>query len=178
MDKTEVLFRIIERYDHYIENANNKANYALTFAISLSVAIAALLGYSEIFKFEINKGYLNIMKILTILTYIANSIFALIIFLGIHKIIFPNTSAPEGIKKSNIFFGDVASLGHDNYAASVEDMTTESLQLDLSIQVRIMAGIIDEKFKIQKTVMNIISRQYIVTALITSILCGIIKSIS
>lgn len=178
MDKTEALFRIIERYDHYIESANNKANYALTFSISLSVAIAALLGYSEIFKFELDKGYLNILKILTIVLYTANSICALIIFLGIHNIIFPNTYVPEGIKKSKIFFGDVASLDHDNYATSIKDMTTESLQLDLSIQINIMARIVDEKFKLQKKVMNIISRQYIITALITSVFCGIIKSAS
>lgn len=103
MDKIDSLLRVIERYDHYIEIANNKANYLLAFVISLSVAIAALLGYSDILKFAIDTPFVNILKSLAILMYVANLFFVMQILLGVHRIIFPNTSSPSTPTKSIIF---------------------------------------------------------------------------
>ncbi|WP_262139335.1 hypothetical protein [Pseudomonas sp. Marseille-Q5117] len=178
MDKIDSLLRVIERYDHYIEIANNKANYLLAFVISLSVAIAALLGYSDILKFAIDTPFVNILKSLAILMYVANLFFVMQILLGVHRIIFPNTSSPSTPTKSIIFFGDVASLSHIEYADSVKRMTCEGFQDDLSFQANALAKIVGEKFNNQKRVMEITSRQYIFSALIISILCGIVKALS
>lgn len=177
MDKIDSLLRVIERYDHYIEIANNKANYLLAFVISLSVAIAALLGYSDILKFAIDTPFVNILKSLAILMYVANLFFVMQILLGVHRIIFPNTSSPQP-NQVNYFFGDVASLSHIEYADSVKRMTCEGFQDDLSFQANALAKIVGEKFNNQKRVMEITSRQYIFSALIISILCGIVKALS
>lgn len=178
MDKVDSLFRVIERYDHYIEIANNKANYVLAFVISLSVAIAALLGYADILKFNIDAPLVNIIKSLAVFIYVVSLFFVMQILLGVHRIIFPNTSSPSAPTKSIVFFGDVASLSHTDYADSVKGMTCEGLQEDLSFQANALARIVEEKFKNQKHVMEIISRQYIISMLIISILCGIIKALS
>lgn len=178
MDKIDILFRVIERYDHYIEIANNKANYLLAFVISVSVAIAALVGYSDILKFEISSPFSSILKTIVILISVLNVFFVMQILLGIHRIIFPNTSSPITHMKSKIFFGDVASLSHLEYAESVKTATCENFQEDLSFQANALANIVGEKFKNQKSVMQIASRQYIFSSLIISILCGIIKALS
>lgn len=75
-DKNDALFKIISRYDHYIEIANNKANYILASVISVNIALAALLGYAEILKFNISSPYTNIIKALGILSYLAFIIFS------------------------------------------------------------------------------------------------------
>ncbi len=178
MDRIDVLFRIIERYDNYIEVANNKANYVLAFVVSLSVAVTALLGYSEVLQFKLDSAFLNILKVLSLLAFLVNLFYLMRILFGIHNIIFPNTSSPKHLEKSKIFFGDVASLDHESYAASVINMSSEDFELDLSFQVSALAKIVDEKFKFQKDVMAIVSRQYIGSALVMSVLCGIVKSMS
>lgn len=178
MDKIESLLRVIERYDHYIEVANSKANYLLAFVMSLSVAIAALFGYADMLKFSIDTLPLNIIKVVVIVLCVLNLIFVLRILLGIHKVIFPDTSSPSTLSKSVVFFGDVASVGHIEYAASVSNLTEAKFQEDLSFQANVLAKIVDEKFKNQKKVMELASEQYIWSALGISVLCGVVKAIS
>lgn len=178
MDKVDSLLRVIDRYDHYIEVANNKANYLLAFVISVSVGIAALLGYSDILKFDLSAPVANILKVICIFVYAVNLLFVMQILLGVHRIIFPNTSSPSTSVKSNIFFGDVASLSHIEYAESVKKMSCDSFQEDLSFQANALAKIVEEKFKHQKHAMKIASQQYILSSLFISILCGIVKALS
>lgn len=178
MDNIGNLFKIIERYDHYINIANNKANYLLAFIVSLSVAVAALIGYSETLRFSFETPITNILKTLAILTYVVNLFFSIQIIHGIHKIIFPNTSSPITATKSNIFFGDVASRSHVEYSNSIKRVTPEELQEDLSYQANALAKIVGEKFRHQKRVMDITAKQYIASTIIICFLCGIIKAIS
>lgn len=178
MEKTESLFKIISRYDHYIEIANNKANYILASIISLNVAIAALLGYADILKFQMETPISDILKVLSIFAYFCFLFFTLQILIGVHKVIFPNTSSPQTPKSSNIFFGAVASRTHTEYADSIKKLEAEEFQEDLAFQANALAKIVDEKFKHQKSVMEIASNQFIISALAISILCGIIKALS
>lgn len=178
MDKVDSLLKIIDRYDHYIEVANNKANYLLAFVISVSVGMAALLGYSDTLKFDLSTPIANILKVICIFIYAINLLFAMQILLGVHKIILPNTSSPSTSVKSNIFFGDVASLSHIEYADSLKRMSPDSFQEDLSFQANALAKIVNEKFKHQKQAMKIASQQYILSSLFISILCGIVKALS
>ena len=57
-----------------------------------------------------------------------------------------------------IFFGDVASShnGLDGYKKKVQEATAEKLLEDLSSQTFIVAGIINEKFRILKIAVTII----------------------
>ncbi|MEG9622004.1 hypothetical protein [Pseudomonas guariconensis] len=177
-DKNDALFKIISRYDHYIEIANNKANYILASVISVNIALAALLGYAEILKFNISSPYTNIIKALGILSYLAFIIFSGVILLGVHKIIFPNTSSPSTSKPSDVFFGDVAKRDHEQYALDIKSLTTSDFTQDLSFQANALAKIVEDKFKNQKAVMQLTSRQFIASAFATSVLCAIIKALS
>jgi hypothetical protein len=178
MNKIENLFEIIGRYDHYIEIANAKANYILAFAISLSIAISAMAGYADILKLTSSRSILDLLKYLAIASYAINVIFLLQILFGVHKVIFPNTRSPSTLKKSHIFFGDVASLNHIEYATSFNNLDEASFIEDLSFQVNALAKIAQDKFDHQKRVMRVTSQQYILSALTVSILCGIIKALS
>jgi len=178
MDKIDSILKIIDRYDHYIEVANNKANYLLAFVISVSVGIAALLGYSDILKFDLNSPITNILKVICILVYIINLLLVMQILLDVHKIIFPNTSSPSTSVKSNVYFGDVASLNHTEYAESMKKISCDSFLEDLSFQANALAKIVEEKFKYQKHAMKIASQQYILSSLFVSVLCGIVKALS
>lgn len=178
MDRIDSLFKIIDRYDLYIEAANNKANYLLAFVVSVSVAIAALLGYSDMLSFNISYPITNILKAVCLVVCLINLFFVMQILFDIHRIIFPNTSSPSAPVKSNVFFGDVASLSHIEYADSMKAVSSDTFQEDLSFQANALAKIVDEKFKNQKRAMKIASQQYILTTLIISILCGVVKALS
>lgn len=178
LEKIETLFKIISRYDHYIEIANNKANYVLASVISVNIALAALLGYVDILKFSIATPYTNILKVLGAISYFSFIVSSGAILLGVHKVIFPNTSSPNTSKLSNIFFGDVAKRDHEKYATDIKGLNEEELTQDLSFQANALAKIVEEKFKHQKTVMLLTSRHFIASALITSVLCATIKALS
>lgn len=178
MDKIDSIFRIIDRYDHYIELANNKANFILASTISINLAIAALIGYADILKFEINSPSTNILKIIVIICYAIFLIFNLLVLFGVHKVILPNTNTPKTEKPSNIFFGDVASRDHLEYADAVKGLNSCGLLEDLSFQANTLAVILNEKFKHQKRIMEITLKQVAPLAFVISSLCGIIKAFS
>ncbi|MCS3419639.1 hypothetical protein M2399_004666 [Pseudomonas sp. BIGb0450] len=178
MDKIDGLFRIIGRYDHYIELANNKANYVLASIITVNVAMAALLGYSEVLKFEVGFPFVGIFKVLSLICYFAFLFFSGVAIKGVNSIIFPNTSSPVGVDPSNVFFGDVGGRSHVEYAHAFKEMSCDKFIEDLSFQANALAKIVSEKFNHQKDVMNTTVRQVVPFALATSSLCGLIKSLS
>jgi hypothetical protein len=178
LDKVDSLFRIIERYDHYIELANNKANYVLASIVTINIAMAALLGYSDVFRFEVASPLLGIFKILSLVCYCLFLFFSLVALKGVNKIIFPNTNSPDSGELSNIYFGDVSSRTYIEYAEVVETLMYDVFLKDLAFQVNTLAAILNEKFIQQKNVMEVTVKQVIPSVLVTSVLCGLIKSFS
>lgn len=178
LDKVDSLFRIVDRYDHYIELANNKANYVLASIVTINIAIAALLGYSDVLKFEVNHAWLGIIKVVTLICYVVFLFFSVHAIRGINKIIFPNTNSPVTAQLSNIYFGDVGGRSHTEYAKAFKDLSYDLFLEDLSFQVNALAIIVSEKFTQQKNVMHITMLQVIPFALVTSVLCGLAKAFS
>lgn len=178
LDKVDNLFRIIDRYDHYIELANNKANYVLASIVTINIAMAALLGYSDVLKFEVGHPLLGILKILSLVCYFVFLFFSLIALKGINKIILPNTNSPATAELSNVYFGDVSSRSHVEYAEVIKVLSYDVFLEDLAFQVNALAAIVNEKFIQQKNVMEVTMRQVMPFVLVTSSLCGLIKALS
>lgn len=178
LDKVDSLFRIIDRYDHYIELANNKANYVLASVVTLNIAIAALLGYSDVLKFEIAYPLLGVIKVVSLICYAVFLFFSVHAIRGVNKIISPNTNSPVTAKLSNVYFGDVGVRSHTEYAEEFKGLSYDLFVEDLSFQVNALATIVSEKFEQQKNVMHVTMLQVIPFALATSALCGLAKAFS
>ena len=56
----DILLLNISRFDHYIELANNKANWLLTSLFTLLLGVFALIGYSDIIKNITNGNHIII----------------------------------------------------------------------------------------------------------------------
>ncbi|KFE51170.1 hypothetical protein IV02_13225 [Pseudomonas syringae] len=172
------MFRIVNRYDHYIELANNKANFLLAFLVSINLAVAALLGYIDIFKFELVSPCVNIFKVLVLLVYLFFIGAGCRVLFFLYRVILPNTSSPSSTTPSSIFFGDVASLTPDNYAGVIDKLSEGEFVRDLSFQANVMAGIVSDKFASQKILMRVTLLWLVPSAFLVAVGCVFLKAVS
>lgn len=161
MDKIDFYFKVLARYDLYVQLANTKASNQITFLSSILVAITALVGWGVSF---------NNMNILGIIIIVLYGIFLYCCgewYVHCMNIIQPNRKRSTNDSDveideddlSTIFYSDVAKF-NDIHRIKTKILTKDDQSHldDLINQVYIMANVTEKKFndyeKIQPWLMS------------------------
>lgn len=148
MDKVDFYFRVLARYDLYVQLANTKASNHITLLASILASVSALVGWG--LKFDKPSFYMAII------------IFLYIIFLykcyewysSCMKVIQPNRKRNDGNTKhksedelSSIFYSDVSKFNSiENFKEEVINRDEITHLEDLIQQVSIMAKVTEKKY--------------------------------
>ena len=172
-DKIENTFKILERFDHYIEIANSKATTQISFLITLIVGITALLGYCEVLN--LNKAKILASIILVLFTIlVALNFFA---FYQLSKVILPDTRNLANTS-SLIFYGDISQHPYStNYVTLLKSISEEDFLADLGSQTHTLAIITNAKFSKLISATQIILYGIAPISIVIVILTAILKAL-
>lgn len=149
--KASFLFDVIKRYDHYIGTTNYKT------ALIMSFLAAVILGLT-IRMLTISTGNNpHGMAYYSIAFVVYSTVFAsIIVIFHLLRVVFPNTTNPN-TPKSLMFYGDVINCedGINGYFNKINSTQENEYLKDLSSQVFVVAGIINEKFRVLQLAINI-----------------------
>jgi len=151
-EKVLFLFDVLKRYDHYIGTTNFKVGLLLSFLATVIILLS-----TRIMSLETSHISSTIVYIFALLFYGGTIISSLLAVNSLLTVVFPNTK--NDIDSSSlIFYGDVSNTanGASGYFKKVKEATTEDLINDLATQTYIVAGIVDEKFKVLKKTVRIV----------------------
>ena len=151
MDKIEFYFKVLARYDLYVQLANTKASNQITFLSSILVAITALVGWGITFT---NMDILGCMIIVLygVFLYCCGEW-----YMHCMNVIQPNRKRSKSDSNSDvkinedelstIFYSDVAKFKDlQSIKDKVEAKDEQSHLDDLINQVYIMASVTEKKF--------------------------------
>lgn len=149
MDRYDFYFRVLERYDQYINLANTKASNHITLLGSLAVAATALVGWG--LNLDTTKKIdLNSVQVLLIISFIAYIFCSINWYLRCMAVIQPNTKGSKGTSSqltSSIFFSDVDSFKNPiDFNNLVNSRSDAEHFKDLINQIHVMAHITNQKF--------------------------------
>lgn len=156
MDKEDFYFRVLQRYDHYINLANTKASNTITLISSFAVAATGLVGWGFMGgQSDNNSIIISSDKIILILAYIAFCFFAFKAYLQCMLVIKPNvkpTIGPQNQiseeKLSTIFYGHVEKFKTTkDFKKAVDNNTPDERFEELLSQVHVLAEITADKMK-------------------------------
>lgn len=176
MDKIEFYFKVLARYDLYVQLANTKASNQITFLSSILVAITALVGWGISF---------NNMDILGCLTIVLYGIFLYCCgewYMHCMNVIQPNRKRSKidsalGVDEdelSTIFYSDVAKFKDlQSIKNKVEAKDEQSHLDDLINQVYIMASVTEKKFDDYEKI-----QPWLISAVVISIFILLLTCIS
>lgn len=153
-DKIDYLFKIIARYDTYINSTNAKAS--LIIAWNGVVIGAVLLKFDSIVKMyeSLSCGSL-IAKIFITLIGLCSVISNILVF----RVVFPflkATREKKSKRKSLIFFGSVASMGNKEYIEKFKTISEEDFLDDITEQAAVIAEGLNIKMKNMKWSIEVI----------------------
>ena len=155
-DRIDYLFRVISRFDFYINSANTKASLIIAWNGALIAAI--LLKYSEILSMFQHVGWVKVTAVALLSSLGLCSIISSILVL---RVVFPflrPTSKVTGRilhSESMLYFGSVAAMGAEDYHKEITDSSLEDLLSDLADQtVTIAQGLQGKMLIIQKSVIS------------------------
>lgn len=167
-EKVEYLFKIIGRYDTYINSTNAKAS--LVIAWNGVVIGTILLKYNDILSnYKPPDWAVVVASILLALMGICSVISIVLIFNVIFPFLKPTSRTPTGrvlIDESAVFFGSVAKLGADEYQKQISGLTSATLLADLTDQAVILAQGLNAKMQlIRKSILAIMAELLIIATL-------------
>ncbi|MDL1976412.1 MAG: DUF5706 domain-containing protein [Deltaproteobacteria bacterium] len=147
-NKIEFLWKVIARYDHYIDSTNAKAS--LIIAWNGIVIGAILLQYESILKAFSDKPCGTFVATFGLVLLGFSS---LVSNFFVFRVVTPYV--PENKKqKSLIYFNSVSSMDCQQYNTLLNESNDSSMIFDLSQQVTELAGIL--KNKMRKTKISIL----------------------
>lgn len=157
-DKIDYLFKIINRFDFYINSTNTKASLIITWNGVLIGTV--LLKYSEIVSVFQPIVWAKIIAItLLSLIGISSLISNLFVFSVIFPFLRPSSKTPTGEVlqgESMLFFGSVAAMGTESYYKQIVDSDVEEILADLADQAATIAQGLQGKMKlIRKSLITI-----------------------
>jgi hypothetical protein len=168
IDKIEYYFKVLARYDQYIQLANTKASNHITLLASMLVAITALVGWG------FDKNELGLMMALVGFLYLLFLFACYEWYSSCMKVIRPNRSRNDGntshrseSELSTIFYSDVAKFTCFQSFKNQVDSKNDSDQInDLIHQVFIMAKVTEKKFDDYENVHSKVVASVILSVLI------------
>jgi hypothetical protein len=150
MDKIEFYFKVLARYDLYVQLANTKASNLITFLSSILVAITALVGWGVSFN------NMDILDCLIIVLYMIFLFCCVEWYIHCMNVIQPNRkrskvesalAEDDEDELSTIFYSDVAKFKDlQSIKNKVNAKDGQSHLDDLINQVYIMASVTEKKF--------------------------------
>ncbi|NVM56061.1 MAG: hypothetical protein HWN66_20350 [Candidatus Helarchaeota archaeon] len=154
--KLKFYYENLKDINEWIKAADNKANFLVAF---YSVLIGSLLVQM--------KNYIEIIKNCNCsVLFILISCFLLLSFFFIGKsfwhfycVVHPRIAPRKYIKdkpKSNIFWGDIASVEFNEFKSKIQNQEINNLFSDILSQLYINSKICDEKFKNVKSAYRLI----------------------
>lgn len=166
MDKIDFYFKVLARYDQYVQLANTKASNQITFMVSILLAITALVGWGINFE-EITALTSVIVFIYLIFLFICYQLYMHCI-----AVIQPNRASVTTNNLSTIFYSDVAKFESiDAIKDRVIKKDTEDHLEDLITQVYIMAKVTEKKFDNYEKVKCWLSSAIVVSIIILFLTC-------
>ena len=178
MDKIEFYFKVLARYDLYVQLANTKASNQITFLSSILVAITALVGWGIAFT---NMDILGCMIIVLygVFLYCCGEW-----YMHCMNVIQPNRKRSKSDSNSDvkinedelstIFYSDVAKFKDlQSIKDKVEAKDEQSHLDDLINQVYIMASVTEKKFDNYQKI-----QPWLISAVVISIFILLLTCIS
>ena len=145
INKVDFLWKIISRYDHYINSTNAKAS--LVIAWNGVVIGAVLLQYEDILKtFSFKPHGQLVASIAMFLLGLSSLVSNFFVF----RVVTPYVPNGEP-QKSLIYFGSVSKMGQQKYHTLLSEADNSSILSDLSLQATDLATILEKKMKKIKT---------------------------
>lgn len=152
-EKIEFYFKVLGRFDQYIQLANTKASNHITLLSSLLVAVTALVGWGiDIEKLGTLEPHPLICSVIII--YIFFLLFSYGWYQSCMKVIHPNRRSSKDMQDilnekdlSTIFYKDIDNhISPDSYREKVKNFTELDSLNDLLNQVHVMAHVANKKF--------------------------------
>ena len=138
MDNSENLKYVINRYDQYYSNINNKGSVYL--ALNTFILSGAISGYYVLEKANEITTWIQILFITGILV---NFVSLFMTLMAIH----PFLNNGNGLtQKSILFFGDVSNQSLTNYTKSMKKIKPKKWTQDLINQAYMLAQGLNTKF--------------------------------
>lgn len=145
INKVDLLWKIISRYDHYINSTNTKAS--LVIAWNGIVIAAVLLHYEDILKTYSVKPHGQLVASIAMFLLGLSS---LVSNFSVFRVVTPFVPNGEA-KKSLIYFGSVSKMGQQEYHTLLDDADNNSIISDLSLQAIDLATSLEKKMQETKT---------------------------
>lgn len=169
LEKMDYIFKIVARYDTYINSTNTKAS--LVIAWNGVVIGTILLKYNDILKnYETTKWSLVVASTILTLMAICSVLSIALIFDVIFPFLKSTSRIPTGrvlTDESAIFFGSVAKLSAAEYQNQIRELTPRTLLSDLTDQAVILAQGLNRKMElIRKSILAIMGELLLVIALV------------
>jgi len=175
MDKIDFYFKVLARYDLYVQLANTKASNHITLLASILASVSALVAWGGTFD---NPSFL-----------MAIIVFLYIIFLYkcyewyccCMKVIEPNrnrndqnTTPKSEDELSSIFYSDVSKFNSvENFKTAVINRNENAHLEDLIQQVSIMAKVTEKKYDDYQKVNSHVIQTVILACFILFLICVI-----
>jgi Family of unknown function (DUF5706) len=139
-----LLDKIIDRFDFYIDTVNAKVAFIITLDTFILGAVS--LNFRQVKSGISNTALVWIITgaVLVILLGVGMSL-----YLSLQAVV-PYLVAKPKTKKvydSLIFFGSVSKMSVDDFTQAVENVTSETLQDDLTNQAYVLASALSKKFE-------------------------------
>lgn len=145
INKEEILWKIISRYDHYINSTNTKAS--LVIAWNGIVIGAVLLQYEDFLKiFSIKPHGELVASIAMFLLGVSSLVSNLFVF----RVVTPYVPDREA-QKSLIYFGSVSRMGQQEYRTLLDAADNSTIISDLALQATDLASSLEKKMRKTKT---------------------------
>lgn len=148
--KTDFLFEILKRYDHYIATTNFKVALIMSF---LATVILGLLGLTvRIMTLPDTGDQCDILGLCAIITVSATIIASLVSEIQLFRSVFPQTGDSKSVD-SVIYFGSVTKFdgGSQAYAERIQHLSEKTMLSNVAVQVHAVAGIVEKKFGLLKS---------------------------
>lgn len=138
-NKELILEKNFERFDYYIEKADNKASFILAFAGALLAAV--------VFQSNTIVGTIKIDQLKKIIIYslLITSLLLFITCAFALLVIIPRT--PKSTYKSILYFEDVKNMSEQEVINRVSDDNNYLIEEDISKQIIIIANTCSKKMK-------------------------------
>jgi Family of unknown function (DUF5706) len=153
INKIDFLWKVIQRFDFYINSTNTKASAIIAFNAFIGGSI--ILKTSDLLPSIEAHHYLIVASSISLFTA---AIASLVIFGATFLVISPflKSSQSESEKLSNIFFAHVAKRENPiEFYGQIQSSNDDQLCQDLSIQAYSLAQGLDKKFRKMQIVFRV-----------------------
>lgn len=144
-EKLEMLFKIISRYDFYINSTNSKAS--IIIAWNGTIIGSVLLKYNSIIALYCKPEWAYYISNIFLVGLAISGILSIVFVFKVVNPFLSSSDSKKGSPKSLIFFRDVSEITHEEYARRASELTYGEALSDSILQAHILATGLSRKMK-------------------------------